>query len=136
MKQVYISCSFWDDDWVNELDPSEKLFYLYLITNTNNNLIGIYKMPKKKIRFDTGFSSEVVTLLLDRFENQYKKIYYIDDHIFLKNMVKNQALNSPKLVLGMKNTINSLPEKLKVLFFLEIAKQGYWSVFKGVSIPY
>jgi len=136
MKQVYISCAFWDDDWINELDPSEKLFYLYLITTTNNNLIGVYKMPKKKICYDTGFSMEIVKLLLERFENQYKKIYYIDDHIFLKNMVKNQALNSPKLVLGMKNTLNNLPDKLKILFLLEIAKQGYWSVFKGVSIPY
>lgn len=136
MKQVYISCAFWDDDWINELDPSEKLFYLYLMTNSNNNLIGLYKMPKKKIRVDTGFSQETVTLLLERFEKQYKKIYYLDDHVFLKNMVKNQALNSPKLVIGMKNTFNNLPDKLKILFLLEIAKQGYSSVFNTLSIPY
>ena len=135
MKQTYISTAFWDDDWIGTLDPSEKLFYLYLITNSNNNIIGLYKLPKRKICFDTGFSVETTNLLISRFESEYKKIIYIDDHVFLKNMVKNQALNSPKLVEGMRRLVSDLNDKFKSLFLLEIAKQGLYSFFNTISIP-
>lgn len=135
MKQSYISTAFWDDDWIGTLDPSEKLFYLYLITNSNNNIIGLYKLPKRKICFDTGFSVETTNLLISRFESEYKKIIYTDDHVFLKNMVKNQALNSPKLVEGMRRLVADLNDKFKSLFILEISKQGLYSFFNTISIP-
>ena len=135
MKQAYISTAFWDDDWVGTLDPSEKLFYLYLITNSNNNIVGLYKLPKRKLCFDTGFSIETTNMLLSRFENDYHKIIYIDDHVFLKNMVKNQALNSPKLILGMTSLVRSLCDKFKVLFLLEMKNQGILSIFQNVQVP-
>jgi len=42
--QRYISTSFWDDPWITSLDPSEKLLYLYLMTNTSTNISGVYKL--------------------------------------------------------------------------------------------
>ena len=42
MKQRYINTKFWDDNYVIQLDPSEKLMFIYFITNPLTNICGIY----------------------------------------------------------------------------------------------
>ena len=72
---VYIS--FWRDYKVLELfTPDEKLLFLYLLTNCNTTQIGVYKILFKEISFMTGFTEETVSIMMDRFENEYKIIKY------------------------------------------------------------
>ena len=40
----YISTTFWDDEWVQSLDFTEKGLYLYLLTNSLTNIAGVYKL--------------------------------------------------------------------------------------------
>ena len=70
--QRYISTSFWDDEWIQELDPSEKLLYLYLMTNPLTNIAGVYKLSIRRISFDTGFTEDIVKNILERFEKDKK----------------------------------------------------------------
>ena len=73
----HIRTEFWRDAKVlEEMTPEDKLFFLYILTNGNTTQIGIYKIPKKQIAFELGYSVESINTLIDRFENHYKIIRY------------------------------------------------------------
>ncbi len=68
---------FWEDPKVmEEMTPEDKYFYLYLLTNPNTNMIGVYKITKKQMAFDLGYSTESINSILDRFINFHKLIIY------------------------------------------------------------
>lgn len=72
-----VHTEFWRDPKVlEELTPEDKLFFLYLLTNPNTTQVGIYKITKKQIAFELGYSQESINALIDRFENKYKIIKY------------------------------------------------------------
>lgn len=72
-----VDTDFWADiDVIDNFSIDDKFFALYLYTNKHTRQSGIYKLPKKYISFETGFTKEVIEVLLDRFENQYKRIKY------------------------------------------------------------
>ncbi|MDX1806780.1 MAG: DNA replication protein DnaD, partial [Paenisporosarcina sp.] len=39
-----VQVSFWQDAFVLDLTPEEKYFYIYLMTNSKANQIGIYEL--------------------------------------------------------------------------------------------
>ena len=87
----HVHVDFWKDPKVlEELTPEEKLFFLYLLTNQNTTQIGVYKITKKQIAFELGFSTEVINSLMDRFINNYKRIKYNNEtrEIAIKNWGK------------------------------------------------
>ena len=73
----HVRTEFWRDAKVlEEMTPEDKLFFLYILTNGNTTQIGIYKIPKKQIAFELGYSVESINTLIDRFENHFKIIRY------------------------------------------------------------
>ena len=73
----HVRTEFWRDAKVlEEMTPEDKLFFLYILTNGNTTQIGIYKIPKKQMAFELGYSVESINTLIDRFENHYKIIRY------------------------------------------------------------
>ena len=73
----HVRTEFWKDTKVlEEMTPEDKLFFLYILTNGNTTQIGIYKIPKKQMAFELGYSVESINTLIDRFENHYKVIRY------------------------------------------------------------
>jgi hypothetical protein len=65
-KQRYINTKFWRDSYIEDLDPTEKLLFLYLLTNPDTNICGVYELPLKIIAADTGIDKEMVKKLLNR----------------------------------------------------------------------
>lgn len=83
-----IHTEFWNDPRVvEEFTPEDKLFYLYLLTNSKTTQIGIYQITKKQMAFDMGYSIETVNSLVDRFEKHHEIIVYNPDtrEIAIKN---------------------------------------------------
>ncbi|WP_373600495.1 DnaD domain protein [Paraclostridium bifermentans] len=75
-----IHVGFWRDCKVlEELTPEDKLFFLYILTNPATTQIGVYKITKKQMAFELGYSMESVNSLMDRFENHHKLIRYNKD---------------------------------------------------------
>jgi hypothetical protein len=73
----YVYTNFWEDPKVQEnYTPEDKLFYLYILTNSHTTQIGIYKITKKAMAFELGYSIESVNSLMDRFINHHKLIKY------------------------------------------------------------
>lgn len=91
-KNRYISTGFWDDAWVQSLDPSEKFVYLYLLTNPLTNIAGIYEITTRRIVFDTGYNADTIANILKKFEKA-GKVFVKDDLIVLVNWPKHQKVS-------------------------------------------
>jgi len=59
-----------------EMTPEDKYSYLYLLANPQTTQIGIYRLTKKQMAFDLGYSIESVHSLMDRFTLHHKVIRY------------------------------------------------------------
>lgn len=134
--QRYISTSFWDDEWITTLDPSEKLLYLYLMTNTLTNISGVYKIAVRRICFDTGFNSDTVGHIMTKFEKA-KKAHRIGEYIAIPSWPKHQNCETRlKIKEGVSACLKELPKEV----LIELVKIGYKfnlkPVFDILSIPY
>lgn len=106
-----INTRFWDDDYTSNLDPIEKLMFLYLLTNTSTNISGIYEIPIKKIAVETGIDKEMVIKVISRFTKD-EKIFYFNGWICIKNFVKHQNQRSQTVMKGIENEIMAIPKDI------------------------
>lgn len=111
-KQRYINTKLWSDNWVTNLDPVEKLLFLYLLTNERTNIAGVYELPIKLMAVETGIEKEMVDKILKRFEKD-NKIIYKKGWIIIKNFTKHQDLNNEKIKKGVESIINDIPQYIK-----------------------
>jgi hypothetical protein len=109
-----IKDSFWTDSYIANLDPTEKLLYIYLLTNPLCNIAGIYEIQGRRIAFDTGIDRDMVEKLLGRFESE-GKILRCDDWIVIINYAKHQSYKNPNVTKGISRIIEELPLKVKAL---------------------
>jgi hypothetical protein len=116
----YLRTAYWQDDFILTLTPEEKFFYIYLLTNGKVTQCGIYELSKKVIVFETGYNSETVEKLLEKFE-KYGKIKYDDtqNEIFLVNWLKYNKSDSPKVKICIE-------EELKNVGNLDFLKEFVW----------
>ncbi|PDY45265.1 hypothetical protein CN680_07480 [Bacillus pseudomycoides] len=70
-----VQVNFWQDDFVLDLTPEERYFYIYLLTCSKTTQCGIYPLPKRLAEMETGYNRETVEKLLQRFI-EYGKILY------------------------------------------------------------
>lgn len=97
-----VSTSFWEDDKVvDSFTPEDKYFMLYLLTNPHTTQLGIYPLNIKMVAFETGYSKDSVSYLLDRFENIHKVIKRSDNttEIAIKNSLCYSVVRGGKPVL-------------------------------------
>ena len=87
-----INTRFRSDPRVLDLDPSEKLLYMYLITNEKTDLCGIYEIHTRTVAFQTGFEKDMIEKMLERFVKD-GKIKRHNNYIYIMNFAKNQVDN-------------------------------------------
>lgn len=110
-KNRYINTHFWNDGYTIDLNPTDKLLFLYCLTNGETNMHGVYEISLRKMAFETGIDIEMVKKLIERFSKD-EKIYYEMGYIVVKNFVKHQTYN-PKTAKAVVNHFNALPAWLK-----------------------
>lgn len=130
--QRYVSTSFWDDEWIQTLDPSEKLLYLYLMTNPLTNIAGVYKITDRRISFDTGFNLDTIGHIFSKFEKS-RKVYRKGEYVVLPSWPKHQKWEkSEKVKEGIVRILKELEPEI-----IEFLKQiGYRYPIDTLSIPY
>ena len=111
MKQRIINDSFWTDPYIEDLDPSEKLVFLYLLTNPLCNIAWIYEIKPRRMAFETWFDKDMIDKILTRFVED-NKILRVDDWVMIKNFWKNQSTN-PNVKKWIQRIVDELPEKVK-----------------------
>lgn len=105
-KYRYVYTSFWEDPKVTEkFTPEDKLFFIYLLTNPHTTQIGIYKITKKLIAFEMGYSIESVDSLMVRFVDHHKLIRYNAEtrEIAIKNWGKFNLNKGGKPIIDCVN---------------------------------
>lgn len=97
-----VRTDFWNNPVVSEeMSPEDKYFCLYLLTNPQTTQIGIYKITKKQMAFDTGYSIETVQALMERFIQHHKLIRYNPEtrEIALKDWAKSNLNKGGKPIM-------------------------------------
>ena len=132
----YVATSFWDDDWIQSLDPSEKLLYLYLMTNPLTSISGVYKISDRRISFDTGFNIDTIKQIMGKFEKA-GKAYRMDEYVVLPSWPKHQKWETaPKIKEGIVLYLMGIGEKyLKRLIEINY-RFDLRIVFDRLGIPY
>src|ERR1035437_7966472 len=107
-----IQTSFWQDDFVLNLTPEEKYFYLYLLTNSKTKQCGIYQLPMPIIIIETGYNQETVDKLLRRFIEYGKILYNAKIHeIGIVNWLKYNRMESPKIKACVNKELKEVKDK-------------------------
>lgn len=105
LKRV-VSTDFWTDDKVIDLfSVEDKYFMLYLLTNPHTTQLGIYELNIKRASFETGYTADVITVLLDRFENKYGLIKYskATKEVAIGNYLRHSIMKGGKPVEDLLN---------------------------------
>lgn len=105
-----VSTAFWSDPFIEDLTPSQKLLFLYLITNEKTNMLGIYESSIKKISFETGIKKDDVSNGLKEFE-RLNKVKYQNNFVILINYMKHQNFNT-NMKKSAIDVYNGLPKEL------------------------
>lgn len=126
-----INTKFWDDSYIIELEPKEKLLFLYLLSNPLTNLAGVYEITFKKVSFDTGLDLKEVKEIFNKFQKD-KKIIYSNGFIVIKNFLKNQSCNDTMLK-NVEKTVKQLPSNIKKTY-IDFVKPSI--AYHSLSIPY
>lgn len=106
-----VNTRFWEDPFIEDLSPSEKLLFLYLLTNPLTNLLGVYEITVKRMSYDTGLAKENIQKALEGFQ-RVRKVLVIDNYIILPNFLKNQSLNE-NMKVGVIKLFKVLPDTLR-----------------------
>lgn len=130
--QRLVNTNFWRDSYVINLDPTEKLVFLYLLTNPATNLAGVYEIDTRLVALDTGIDKDMINKIISRFCVD-GKMYYERGWLVLRNFVKHQRLN-PSIKKGIEKAINELPAWLQDKISLEVDESKQISLLEGVTI--
>lgn len=107
-----ISTSIWSDEWFESLDSDYKLLWLYLLSNSKTNMIGVYELPSiKRLSFEVGLSVESIRKAFELFTKDSKALFF-ENYIFLVNWTKHQSYN-PNMKKSALNSFEELPENIK-----------------------
>lgn len=101
-KYRMVQAEFWTNPvFSEEMTPEDKYFYLYLLTNPQTTQIGIYKITRKQMALDLGYSLESVQALMDRFIQHHKLIRYNPEtrELAIKNWGKYNLHKAGKPVM-------------------------------------
>ncbi|WP_243526197.1 DnaD domain-containing protein [Bacillus pseudomycoides] len=106
-----VQVNFWQDDFVLDLTPEERYFYIYLLTCSKTTQCGIYPLPKRLAEMETGYNRETVEKLLQRFV-EYGKILYDAEtkELYIQNWLRYNPItntNVEKCVLRELKTVKS-----------------------------
>jgi hypothetical protein len=122
--------TFWTDPFVEDLTQEQKLFYLYLITNTKTKQSGIYEITKKYMEFETGFRIEKISELITDFVNKGKILYSEKtNEIAIVNWVKHNLSISHSVLKCIETDLYEVKDKdlVRALY-----KDDYIQLLKSV----
>jgi hypothetical protein len=112
-KGRYFNTKFWSDTYIADLDPIEKLLYIYFLSNEKTETCGIYELPLKIMSIETGIELSILKKVIKRFERE-KKIFHFKGFVILKNFIKNQNLQSEDLRKGILRSFEAIPVEIRI----------------------
>lgn len=119
-KNRYLDTHFWDDTYILNLDPTEKLIFIHALTNPKTSICGIYEIAIKQVAFDTGIDKDMISdKIYPRFEKDNKMIY-LNGWIIIANFINYQKIN-PNVRKGIEDGLRKVPLNI-MQGFLRLSK--------------
>lgn len=109
MKTRSLNTRIWQDGWFETLSTSEKLLFIYLLTNQYVNLPGIYELSDRRILLETGLDNEQLQSAKKSLEN---KIMFFDGWIIIKNIERYDTYSGGKLLIAREKQLQEIPEAI------------------------
>lgn len=118
-----IQTTIWNDPYIEDLNPTEKLLYIYLFSNPHVNNAGVMKVSLNKISYETGIKD--LSAPMDRLVND-GKVFKHKEYFFVVNFVKHQTSTSPKIIQSIVAEFKDLPAEI-----LDAIKSKYPILFEA-----
>ncbi len=98
------------DWWVLDLDPSEKLLWIYLLTNSHVDLCWIYEIHIRTIAMETWFDKDMIEKVFNRFIKD-GKIRKEENWVYIINFSKHQSKN-PSIEKWIQRSLETIPKAI------------------------
>lgn len=100
---------YWQDEFILELTPEQKFFYLYLMSNSKVNTLGAYVFPMTMSTLELGYNRDTVKKLLDHFVEAGKIMYdETTNEVFLLNWPKRNWNKRTATLRALKKDVDAL----------------------------
>lgn len=113
-KSRVVGTRFWKDRWIRSCDPLERYLFMYLITNDQTSLCGIYQSTTDEMAHDTGLDYRQIPLMMEKFEAAGKAALFEEEWVIVMNSIKHHNLNNMHIRRGIEKELEALPEYVKV----------------------
>lgn len=104
-----IHTQIWRDNWFLDLEPDEKLLFIYLFSNDSTNLAGLYEIHQRVIELETGLDKKRIEEILNRFERE-GKVHYQDGIVWIVNMKKYHSNAGEKVRRSIEIIVEGIPD--------------------------
>lgn len=75
MKTRVLHTRFWKDEYISNLSQIEKLLFIYLLSNDQINMCGIYELPDKYIKADLDLDQDQLNNIKNKLMDDGKIIF-------------------------------------------------------------
>ena len=124
-----VQVNFWQDEFILDLTPEERYFYIYLLTGTKTKQCGIYVLPKRVAELETGYSMETVEKLLNRFI-EYGKILYDAEtkELYILNWLHYNPILNTNVEKCVLRELKTVKNKEFIHMFLRKCLEEEWKI--------
>jgi len=112
MKTRILYTKFWHDNYISKLSIKEKLLFIYLTTNEQVNICGIYELPDRYIKFDLGLKQSELDKIKQKFMEDNKFIF-IDGWVKIVNHDIYNKFVGEKNEKAKENEMSLIPIKIR-----------------------
>ncbi len=117
-----IHCSFWDDNYVEKLQPMEKLVFIYLLTNKRTTSIGLYELSFGRAAAEIGISVKDFETAIAKLEHDKKLIVDREScEVLIVNWLGFHPSDGPKIRANMLKEIRKTHSARLVREWVRIA---------------
>lgn len=124
-----IRVDYWSDPKIAEkFTPEDKMIFLYLLTNSKTTQLGIYTLLEKFIAFETGYSKETITSVLDRLEkHEVIKQDKITKEVAITNALRHNIVSGGKPVTDLLRKEISKVKSDMLLTYIYGKQADFWN---------
>ncbi|MDA1883539.1 MULTISPECIES: DnaD domain-containing protein [unclassified Bacillus cereus group] len=124
-----VQVNFWQDEFILDLTPEERYFYIYLLTGTKTKQCGVYVLPKRVAELETGYNMETVEKLLNRFV-EYGKILYDAEtkELYIINWLHYNPILNTNVEKCVLRELKTVKNKEFIHMFLRTCLEEKWKI--------
>lgn len=108
-----IQTTFWQDPFIEELEPLEKYFYLYLMTNSKTKQCGCYETSMKLIKYETGLTQDQINMFFIKLD-KFNKVKFDKEtsEVLILNWLKHNNFSSPSIFTCIKKEMAEIKNRV------------------------